>query len=238
MQYVVYHLTTILPNIIIHNYKYTNVKIPKYWNLHPNHEHKIKNLISSEVSGSEFHPFIKFMNNPKLNTWFNLIHPSLNYYLNISKSIILRETKTGMFDEITSKKLLEYCILEVCKLYVSGTETETGYNERVLFIATAMNMFLQTKENINWSLDEIAYDVNKSKESEKDTLINRLESMSDEEKQLDKEMKELKLGPWAIEHVTTYNAVEWAKTDTDMAIEADAEEYNNIDEYLGENDDE
>lgn len=241
LQYVIYYLTTILPNIIINKYKYEKIKIPKYWNLHPNHELKIKNMISSEVSGSEFNPFIKFMHNDDLATRVNTIQPSLDYYLAISKSVIVRES--GMFDEISSKKLLEYCVLELCKLYIGevGVEEDEGYSDRVLFIATAMNMFSDTKKAINWSYDEIVYDVNKSKETEKNLVINRLESMSDEEKQLDKEMKNLKLGPWAIDHVTSYNADEWAKTDTDAetsALAEEAEEHDNIADYLGENGDE
>ena len=238
LQYVVYNLTTILPNIIINNYKYENIKIPKYWNLHPSHEMKIKNLVSSEVTGSEFNPFIQFMNKPVLDAWFKRIQLSLEYYLALSKSVIIRETN-GMFDEMSSKKLVEYCVLEVCKLYMSETPDD-GYRDRVLFIANAMDMFLRTKDNINWSLDEIIYDVNKSKETEKESVIHRLESMSDEEKQLDKEMKNLKLGPWAIDHVTTYNAAEWAKTDNPVESTADIEdanEHDNIDNYLGENGD-
>ena len=82
LQYIVYNLTTILPNIIINNYKYNNITIPKYWNLHPNHEQKIKSIVSSEVSGSEFNPFIQFMKNPNLDSWFKTIQPSLDYYLN------------------------------------------------------------------------------------------------------------------------------------------------------------
>jgi len=240
LQYVIYNLTTILPNMIINDYKYEHIKIPKYWNLHPDHEVKIKRMISSDVIGSEFNPFIQFMHKDYLDTWFNAIQPSLDYYLAISKGIIIRES--GMFDAVTSKKLLEYCVLEICKLYIGedGGEDE-GYNNRVLFIATAMKMFSDTKNSINWSYDEIVYDVNKSKETEKELVINRLESMSDEEKQLDKEMKNLKLGPWAIDHVTNYNAAEWAKTDTDAdsaALIAEAEEHDNIADYHGENGDE
>lgn len=238
LQYVIYNLTTILPNIIINAYKYEKIKIPKYWNLHPNHELKIKNMISSEVSGSEFNPFIQFMHNDHLDRWFNSIKASLDYYLALSKSVIVRET--GMFDANSSKKLLEYCVLEICKLYIGKEEEEQAYSERVLFIATAMKMFSDAKKAINWSYDEIVYDVNKSKESEKYLVINRLESMSDEEKQLDKEMKNLKLGPWAIDHVTNYNAAEWAKTDTDAetsALAAEAEEHDNMEDYQGENGD-
>ena len=242
LQYMVYYLTTILPNIIINDYKYENIKIPKYWNLHHQHELKIKNMISSEVAGSEFNPFIRVMYNDDLDTWFNTIKPSLDYYLALSKSVIVRDS--GMFDETTSKKLLEYCVLEVCKLYIGdeeGSEEVQGYRDRVLFIAMAMNMFSVTKKNINWSVDEIVYDVNKSKETEKEAVINRLESMSDEEKQLDKEMKNLKLGPWSIDHVTSYNAAEWAKTDIDAetaALAQEADEHDNISDYLGENGDE
>ena len=149
-----------------------------------------------------------------------------------------------MFDANSSKKLLEYCVFEICNLYIGGEEGVTedpGYRDRVLFIATAMKMFSDTKKKINWSYDEIVYDVNKSKESEKELVINRLESMSDEEKQLDKEMKNLKLGPWAIDHVTNYNAAEWAKTDNDAdyaALVAETEEHDNIADYQGENADE
>ena len=241
VQYVIYNLTTILPNIIINDYKYENIKIPKYWKLHLNHEMKIKNMISSEVSGSEFNPFIPFMHKSYIKDWFISIKPSLDYYLEISKGVIIKESEMGMFDETTSKKLLEYCVFEVCKLYMGGDEHMKGFRDRALFIATAMNMFLRTKHNINWSFNEIVYDVNKSKETEKEAVINRLESMSDEEKQLDKEMKNLKLGPWAIEHVTNYNANEWAKTDNDIendALRADMDEHDNIEEYKGENDDE
>ena len=192
------------------------------------------------MPGSEYNPFIQFMNKPLLKRWFQQIQSLLEYYLSISKSIIIRETETGMFDAITSKQILEYCILEVCNLYIAD-ETENGHSDRVLFIANAMNMFLRAKENINLSFDEIIYDVNKSKESEKESVIHRLESMSDEEKQLDKEMKNLKLGPWAIDHVTSYNASEWAKTDNDIEAIAnaeDADERDNIADYLGENGDE
>ena len=237
LQYVIYNLTTILPNKIIHKHKYDKIKIPKYWNLHPDHESKIKQMVLSE-----FNSFRTFMNKDYLDIWFNSIKASLDYYLALSKSIIIRET--GMFDAISSKKLLEYCVFEICNLYIGGEEGVTedpGYRDRVLFIATAMKMFSDTKKKINWSYDEIVYDVNKSKESEKELVINRLESMSDEEKQLDKEMKNLKLGPWAIDHVTNYNAAEWAKTDNDAdyaALVAETEEHDNIADYQGENADE
>ena len=66
------------------------------------------------------------------------------------------------------------------------------------YLAETLIASINTKKNINYSQQEIKDLVNRAKEREKDDITTKLKDMTDEERNIDTELKKHKLGDWGI----------------------------------------
>ena len=69
-----------------------------------------------------------------------------------------------------------------------GTTTE--------FIIDTLLLMTNEKKLINKSYEQVEYEINKSKEKEKDKITERLKNLTEEERIIDSEFKKSKLGVW------------------------------------------
>jgi hypothetical protein len=102
------------------------------------------------------------------------------------------ETKSSIEvqSEFTGELMDELEIVSGDKLDLNRTLTE--------YLAETLVASINTKNNINYSHQEINDLVNRAKEREKDDITTKLKDMTDEERNIDTELKKHKLGDWGI----------------------------------------
>ena len=66
------------------------------------------------------------------------------------------------------------------------------------YLVSIMNIFINTKKEINYSYQDMMDLVNRAKEREKDDITRKLKDLSDEERAIDTELKKHKLGDWGL----------------------------------------
>ena len=66
------------------------------------------------------------------------------------------------------------------------------------YLLTIINIFINTKKEINYSYQDMMDLVNRAKEKEKDDITRKLKDLTDEERAIDTEFKKHKLGDWGL----------------------------------------
>jgi hypothetical protein len=193
--------------------------LPKYWGLSSRHE----TIIAKEVN--DFYSSIKkFYGNNTIVTLLNKIQDKCkNLVLLSTETPALTEIKTGsnttysVFDKRISSLLFEYYLLQVLTSYMELTndpnmlyrapptedqEIELDGNINTLkktvanLLIVYINIMEETKSTIDISHEAIIDKVFKLREREKDTFTDRLQAMTDEQRNVDTILKINKLGVW------------------------------------------
>ena len=66
------------------------------------------------------------------------------------------------------------------------------------YLVSVINIFINTKKEINYSYQDMMDLVNRAKEKEKDDITRKLKDLTDEERAIDSEFKKHKLGDWGL----------------------------------------
>ena len=66
------------------------------------------------------------------------------------------------------------------------------------YLLTIINIFIDTKKEINYSYQDMMDLVNRAKEKEKDDITRKLKDLTDEERAINNEFKKHKLGDWGL----------------------------------------
>lgn len=80
---------------------------------------------------------------------------------------------------------------------VSGETLELS-SKVATYLAAIINIFINTKKEINYSYQDMMDQVNRHKESEKDAITKKLKDLSDEQREVNNEFKKHKLGDWGL----------------------------------------
>ena len=80
---------------------------------------------------------------------------------------------------------------------ISGEKLDLN-NKLSEYLCEILQIFISTKEDINYSYQDIKDLVNRAKEKEKDDITRRLKDLTDEEREIDTEFKKHKLGDWGL----------------------------------------
>jgi hypothetical protein len=217
MKNMIYNMTKVFPNIIINSVQsnlLAKYKVPSYWKLSMNHQAKIKEMMSNY-----YKEFSKFETDETLLSIFKEFQTSISHLtllvdtLTCNSSTLVDGNSTnvdGYTKDMTSK-VLEYCTLSILNMYInittSGTVDTTEVtrgNQSVLnskvskYMIESLTICMTNKSAINYSYQDIKELVNRSKEKEKDHITKRLQDLSDEERQIDSEFKNHKLGQWGV----------------------------------------
>jgi ElaB/YqjD/DUF883 family membrane-anchored ribosome-binding protein len=202
-----------------------SVQIPKYWGLSKYHANDVRKIITDYYSAFkkfyETSNITNILNSVMTNTNHFMVLVNETPYLN---EIKYKDSKThSIFDERTTKLLFENYFLRSIMIYIRytdddsmtvtrfdnepaeeqpvsslliGDKKELKTNIAKLLIAY-LNVMLDHKNIINMSYDEVIDVIFKLKESEKDTFTDRLQQMTDEERNADTILKINKLGVWS-----------------------------------------
>ena len=198
-----YQLSSVYPNIILNHIDQSNAYIPDYWNLSEKHTIYIKELIRNY-----YKPLQKYQN----IEGFRKVLSGLDVYLleELSKQIVVKNNKDSVFSDMIVMIIMEAIILDIYNQLIQQAELDTtdiivDLQEELVqdtlgttteFIIDTLLLMTNEKKLINKSYEQVEYEINKSKEKEKDKITERLKNLTEEERIIDSEFKKSKLGVW------------------------------------------
>jgi hypothetical protein len=231
-------------NIIINNLDYyldEKSSIPKHWNLTETH-----NRLIYDIHSKFYNQFTDFYKSPNLNNILLNLKENGNYinHLSILTPTYLEQNKNiiSILDKETIILMYVYYIFKVLHLHIHNLDEELKTDTDILLLKTQMasllinyiQILMNSFEDVLIDPDMIMQKILASKEKEKMKIVEKLEKISDERREVENELKEAKLGNWSkglakalIVHDGTVFDVEIAEQ-TDAYIMADENERNDI----------
>lgn len=221
-------ISKVYPNIIINDVNYSNIKIPPQWNLSDIHQSDIKKQAADHFKAlSQFyeddnvksilHQFqidsasindlmIDTMYLSPINEQFSIFNESIvkllfSYYfyntLTLFISLINREdiylsdVQSNEIDVVISKD--DDSVLEI----ISG-EKKNMSTKIASIISAFLTMVCNTKKNINFNYEDLMEKVTKSKEKEKNMMVEFLTNLTDEQREIENLFKNFRMGEWSV----------------------------------------
>lgn len=231
-------------NIIINDLDYyldEKNSIPKHWNLTETH-----NKLIFEVQSKFYKQFTSFYKSPHLNNILLKLKETGNYinHLSILTPTYLdkNENTSSVLDGETVILMFIYYIVKVLHLHIHNLDEElkTGSdilmlkNQVASLLVNYIQILMNSFEDVLIDPDMIMTKILTSKEKEKMKIVEKLENLTDERREVENELKEAKLGKWSkgldkalIVHDGTVFDAEVAEQ-TDAYIMADENERNDI----------
>jgi len=214
------NMLNIFPAIIMNKVDYKNIKMPKYWGLSTYHEGNIRTYIKDY-----YEKLRVFYDNSILYNILTTVQQKcknlilladatpyltkITYKGSNTHSIFDKRTSMLLFENYLLQALTEYTLLanddKMVSLDVDDVDVDTAEhkgNKKQLRTKTAnllvayLNIMSDHKDVVDLTYDKIMDNVFKSKEREKDTFTDKLEAMTDEERNVDTMLKINKLGAW------------------------------------------
>ena len=198
-----YQLGSVYPNIILNHIDQSNAYVPDYWNLSEKH-----NMYIKEIIRNYYKPLQKYQN----IEGFRKVLSGLDVYLleELSKQIVVKNDKDNVFSDTIVMIIMEAIILDIYNQLMEQAELDTtdiiiDLQEELVqdtlgttteFIIDTLLLMSNEKKLINKSYEQVEYEINKSKEKEKDKITERLKNLTEEERIIDSEFKKSKLGVW------------------------------------------
>ena len=229
----------IYPLMINNNVDYST-KIPKQWGLSLRHETIVRRYISDECSALK--PF--YGNRELISFLLGIKNETRNIrilmrYIPFMADI---DEKNAIFNGVIYEELMEYFFFTVlCKYTKSGErmivktalsdefqEGETHTLNQVIcnLLIVYINLFRTKKNMLNRNNEDITKRILKQKEKEKDKMTRRLSALTVEERLVDTELKNHKLGMWSkglTKSLFQYSAEEWDAEYDEIEREAELE---------------
>ena len=225
-----YQLGSVYPNIILNHIDQSNAYVPDYWNLSEKH-----NMYIKEIIRNYYKPLQKYQN----IEGFRKVLSGLDVYLleELSKQIVVKNDKETVFSDTIVMIIMEAIVLDIYNQLIQQAELDTtdiivDLQEELVqdtlgttteFIIDTLLLMLNEKKLINKSYEQVEYEINKSKEKEKDKITERLKNLTEEERIIDSEFKKSKLGVWNTglqKGLTEYDPEFYDKEkETDMSVD-------------------
>ena len=240
----------IYSNIIMNDLDYyldTEKAIPKHWMLTETHNRLIYNVQSQFYS-----KFTSFYNLPYLkNVLFKIKENGLfvNHLSKLTPIYLEHNNDTiSILDKQTIISMYVYYTLKILHLHISNLDEELSTDTEIILLKEKISsllinyieLLMNSHEHILLDADMIMEKILTSKEKEKMKIIEKLEGLTDEQIEIENELKNAKLGKWSkgldkalIVHDGKVFDSEIAEQ-TDVYIMADENERNDISFMDGE----
>ena len=115
----------------------------------------------------------------------------------VSVSVSRGRPADETFEITTMNEIVDEEIGNISEMDIISGEKLERSELMVSFILDVFTIFNNTKRLLNYTYEDIIYRVNVSKEKEKDQFTKRLKELTDEERDIENQMKGHKLGIWS-----------------------------------------
>ena len=210
---VIKNLTHTLPEMIKNRLldlgsRFENVSCPDHWDISDIHKNDITRIIK------HFYHFLE-----KYSKCPQKIISELDNYTKMVKSfpkicdILKRHFDTNQNNETLYMSTL-FVLFEAIKSLIDITvdleDKEISIcMANIVYDVFAVYFFSDTFKQSNISNDDVFASVKRVKESEKNTILKKLEGMNDEERDVDNEYKKYSIGSWSSGKFRTYDKTEY-----------------------------
>ncbi len=240
----------IYSNIIMNDLDYyidTEKAIPKHWMLTETHNRLIYN-----VQSQFYNKFTSFYNLPYLkNVLFKIKENGLfvNHLSKLTPIYLEHNNDTvSILDKQTIISMYVYYTLKILHLHISNLDEELSTDTEIILLKEKISsllinyieLLMNSHEDVLIDADMIMEKILTSKEREKMKIVEKLEGLTDEQREIENELKNAKLGKWSkgldkalIVHDGKVFDSEIAEQ-TDVYIMADENERNDISFMDGE----
>ena len=113
---------------------------------------------------------------------------------------------------------------------ISEDKKTYGCIANMIYDVFSIHYFSDTFKQLNTSNDDVYSSINRVKESEKNSILKKLEQMNDEQRNIDNEYKKYSIGHWSSGKFRTYDKSEY----DDMQISNIYKDDEFMNELLGE----
>ena len=191
---------------------FNNVPPPNHWNISQIHRNDIMKLTK------QYYSFIEKYSDCSQET-FEIFDSFSSSIKNTSKLCALVKRYYNTNTKHDSEKNSAYlCILYILfdtiktLMEIVSVTDDKGILEciaNVIYDIISINFLSDKFKQINTSYDDVYSHINRIKESEKNTILRKLEQMNDEQRDVDNEFKKYSIGDWASGNYRTYDKSEY-----------------------------
>ena len=216
---VIIQITKYFPHIIKNSINYSNVNIPKHWKLSSRHISDLKEIINKY-----YLKFIQFYDNKELFIHLDNCFNYLFYLIQLSEvtpfisSVNIDNTEvSSIFDIRLTDLLYKYYLLKIIEIQIKfgesdillqdlddTTDNDDLQNNKTVssdilsrYLISIFEIICNEKDIIDYNYESIMERVLRAKEKEKDDITEKLKSLSDDDRNVEKIFKNHKLGEWS-----------------------------------------
>lgn len=212
------YLTNTFPQLIKNRLlntgnRFYNVSCPDHWDISDIHKNDIIKIIRN------FYNFIdKYSKCPsEIIEILDNYSIKVKYYSKLC-NLVKRHFEMNESSETLYISIL-YILFETIKSLMELTEDIehvkiTKCVANMIYDIFSINYFSDTFKQFNISNDEVYSTINRIKESEKNTILKKLEEMNDEQRNIDNEYKKYSIGDWSSGKFRTYDKKEYDEGQT------------------------
>tara|TARA_A100001015_G_scaffold302327_1_gene390392 strand:- start:6 stop:2903 length:2898 start_codon:yes stop_codon:yes gene_type:complete len=240
---IVDNIINVYNNILKNKNDYTDITIPKHWNLSNKHNEDIKTIIKNNyetlvtVYGSK-NIELFLIEIDKYKEFSNLVLNSPKY--NKKHNKIPQDTFQLLYQYYVLHLFYTISTINLDVLVVPESEAEikevTFGNKKILkellskLLTSEIQTLINYKKTINYNYSTIMEQVLRSKEKEKDQITTRLADMDQDQRNVNNLLKQNKLNEW--NKGLQKGLTEYVADDYEKAEPLQEEEYNFQDQYF------
>lgn len=194
---------------------FNNTQPPSHWNISDIHKNDITQFTK------QYYAFLeKYSDFPDemigVFNKFSLLTKNTSKLCVIVKRLFNENTKHNSGNDSLYLSIV-FILFNTLKTMIEITSDYSDYDDRkistcianIVYDIFSMSYMSDKFKQINTSYDDVHSHVNRIKESEKNTILRKLEQMTDEQRGVDNEFKKYSIGEWSSGSYRTYDKSEY-----------------------------
>jgi len=163
-----------------------NGVVPKHWELSPNHELDIANIVNNKYKKIKLESNV--INKDEKNV--TMMKNELN---EINNFLMIQLGKENMKSYVP--EIFKFCLFKALNVYISSVEDDESNNMKFAEFSLQMVLFIGNElDNVTIDYETLRKKMKKKEEVEKMKMLDTLTNMDEEARQIDNEKKYNKLG--------------------------------------------
>ena len=220
---IVQELLVVFPSMIQNKVNYTDVNVSKHWGLSQRHTYDVQNII-----GSYYRNLNAFYKSASIEELVPSVLDNSKKLLDIANTIPFQagHTTSG-FAKINADMMsliYKYLFIESMNLYMVLAVDDTTQERVAEVLIEFINIFINERKAIDYNIERVNERILGIKEREKNSIIERLTALSEEQHRINSRFREHGLGVWGTGLQKSYR--EYVKERYDAEVEELEENYD------------
>ena len=192
---IIQELLVVFPSMIQNKVNYTDVNVSKHWGLSQRHTLDVQNII-----GSYYRNLNAFYKSASIEELVPSVLDNSKKLLDIANTIPFQAGHTTAgFAKINADMMsliYKYLFIESINLYMVLAVDDTTQERVAELLIEFINIFINERKAIDYNIERVNERVLGIKEREKNSIIERLTALSEEQHRINSRFREHGLGVW------------------------------------------